>query len=202
MNRRMVLTALGSTGVALAGCLRTLEEQVEEAPIAERFDCTEADRPACEVSLDGENEFDTDASHADVEPTGTVEYPQGPVDAEERLTYVESFEEAYATNEYVCSRDQPALITDVEISVEATWEFEWYDSISIFRLNYTKRQEGVTDDGRSWDAGPRYHGAAYAIDDTGVVRNSAPGIDSPTGEPDGERSPDPVSTGILLACFD
>lgn len=221
MRRRTLLAGLGSTPVALAGCL-TDGTPLDDGPdgdggdggdgtptatpapgtVADAFD-GDPERPDCkrdaeriEVEVDGETRTYRTAS--------TRPYPDAPdaVTGDAVVDYVTAFEEAYLTKDVLCGRRGSSHVVDIGFGVDRTERIERDDGIEGVHLRYAGgATRGVDDEGYEWVADLAYTSVVYAVDATGAAR--APFEDAHEYDPDevAVHAPAPLDKGTLVAEF-
>ncbi|WP_394739408.1 hypothetical protein [Natronococcus roseus] len=199
MKRRVLLGMIG-VGAVSSGVLGDPHGRGAEDSLAERFDCEEASRPACDlenVEIERADDSTETADGAETEP-----YPDPPItfDGDGVVAFVRDHERAYAGNDARCSRDRPERVVDYSIEFDDVRRFDWYDEIHVVRVRYAETPGGVDEDGEPWATADGYGGAVYAVDETAAVRT---GLSlGPSGSvPSETETPDPVSTGTLVDCF-
>ncbi|MDG5821010.1 hypothetical protein [Natronococcus sp. A-GB7] len=199
MKRRLLLGVIG-VGAVSSGVLGDPHEHGAENSLAERFDCSEASRPAC--VLENDDVERADDSTETVDGAETEPYPDPPIsfDAESIVSFVREHERAYARNDARCSRDRPERIVDYSIEFDDVRRFDWYDEIHVVRVRYAETPGGVDEDGEPWTTADGYGGAVYAVDETAAVRTGL-SLGPSDSVPSETETPDPVSTGTLVDCF-
>jgi hypothetical protein len=199
MKRRVLLGMIG-VGAVSSGVLGDPHERGTEDSLAERFDCEEAPRPACDLENDDVERADDSTEMVD--GAETEPYPDPPIsfDAESVVEFVREHERAYARNDALCSRARPERTVDYSIEFDDVRRFDWYDEIHVVRVRYAETPNSVDEGVEPWATADGYGGAVYAVDETAAVRT---GLSlGPSGSvPSETETPDPVSTGTLVDCF-
>ncbi|WP_135825251.1 hypothetical protein [Halorussus ruber] len=199
MNRRTLLSGVGSlVSLSFSGCIGG-EAGGEEPPISDRFDCAEAYRPTPDVAEGVEHEIEERGETTVYESVGSTEYPASPssFDDDTVRTFVEEHERAYQRNEFVARRGDS--VVDFEVMVEKTELLDFHDEITTVRLDFAVHFEAVSGDGVVMTE-PAGEAAVYAIDGTGLVRTAT----EYRGNIEGsirKQTPDPLEDGTLLVCF-
>lgn len=215
MRRRTLLAGVGSTTVALAGCLtdgtplgdgpdgdgtpaatpvsNTVVDAFEDGP--ERPDC-QRDAEQVEVEVDGETRT--------YETAATRPYPDPPdaVTGDAVVEYATAFEEAYLTKDVLCGRRGSSHVLNVAFGVDRTERVDRDDDIEAVYLRYAGgASRGVDDEGYVWAADLAYTSVVYAVDGTGAARARFEDAHEYNSNEVVAHAPDPLVEGALVARF-
>lgn len=216
MNRRAVLLALGGTTVGAAGCLTGdpsgWDDEDGETPddppppegsVRAAFE-EGVTRPECEIESETV-EADIGEETRSFETAGTTPYPDPPseFDAGSITAFVESFEEAYVTQDVLCDRTSENHILGVGYNVETSETFDWHEDVTTaFLLRAAGASSGLDRDGRLWEADLPVDGVVYAVDETGTARADFGEAGTLEEDEFESEAPDPLEAGDLVARFD
>lgn len=218
MNRRTVLTTLGTTAaVALGGCVSEGDDQpgTEDGntddpsatdsgagTVVEYFDM-DPDRPECEKESET-----VEVEHGDEtrehETAATIPYPPEPegYDETDIVTFVEKFDRAYVRHDVLCRRRSGRILT-VGYSVARSETYDWKEDIThVFVLRAAGATAGLDSDGYMWQAELGYSAVVYAVDETGVARTDFDDVSRLEPDEFEAHSPDPLEEGRLVAQFE
>ena len=196
LHRRTILGSVGAGLSGLAGCAGNTRTEptpentpTEEALIAERFDCAAADRPEPDVEAGVEHEIERENGETvTYESVGSTMYPEPPDsrDTETIGEFLRAYETAYHRNYFAEIYSEELVRYSVEF--DETEFIDRKDPISIVVLSSDVIMETLDLAGHSpvW--------AAYAIDETGLVREDHLG-------PDERDQPEVLTEGQLHSCY-
>lgn len=210
MKRRTLLATLGSSAVAVSGCLgdggETGSNETEPAltmPSVEPVDDGQP-RPNCAV----EPEYVEVGDPADPtthEIVGTIPYPEPPAEftADQVVSFVEEHERAYIRHDSICPTDDGGLLTSYYYDVRRSWTVDTDTAGTTVLLIYVGGPStGVTKDGYTWAAGLGPTGVVYNVTENRAAR--ARFMKLPQLESDAEiaeKMPDPIEDGEVAVRF-
>ena len=196
LHRRTIIGGIGAGLSGFAGCASnpvtesTSENTpTEEASIAEQFDCAAADRPEPDVEAGVEHEIERENGETvTYESVGSTTYPEPPDsrDTEAIGEFLRAYETAYHRNYFAEIYGEELVRYGIEF--DDTEFIDGKDPISIVVLSSEVTMETLDVAGHSpvW--------AAYAIDETGLVRRDH--LDS-----DERDQPEVLTEGQLHSCY-
>lgn len=174
----------------------------ETAPIADRFDCSGAYRPETDVEAGVEHEVESGDETVVHESVGSTDYPDPPTDFGDEdavETFVADHERAYQRHEYLATHGD--RLVEFDARIEETEPLDFREGIATVRVDFSVHFAAVTGDGRVLMTEPVGEAAAYAVDETGIVRREAEYRDRIEGSVP-ENTPDPLAEPTrLLHCF-
>lgn len=196
LPRRTVLGGIGAGLSGFAGCASSTEPDptsgetpAEESSVAERFDCAAADRPEPDVEAGVEHEIERENGETvTYESVGSTEYPEPPDSRNNEVIgeFLRAYETAYHRN-YAAEIYGEELVR-YSIEFDGTEFIDVTDHLSVAVLSSEVTIETLDVAGH-WPVS-----AAYAIDETGLVRRDYLG-------PDEREQPEVLSGGQLHSCF-
>lgn len=198
--KRRTFVSLGGA-LIVSGCAGLVESGGDGSPIAERFDCDDAERPEPDVESDVEFDIETEDGTESFTTVGSTEYPSPPNSFEngEIRSFLGAHEIAFRRNELVDRYGRGLVYFDT--SVDDVDILDRHEGHKLTRIDYYEELETVTEEGE-YEIGEGLAAAAYAIDETGLVRAETRHRnvrDSGTSLRD--ATPDPIEEGQLVACF-
>jgi hypothetical protein len=222
MRRRRVLAALGSTSVALAGCVAGRADGCSFPDWKESsgFDRPDSVRgPTCppeSKTIECRDGFLDSSSYETAEP---VPYPEPPRTFTDGtvVEYVEAFERAYVTHDIVCGhRESSSYVTSIYATIHRTARLGLYEErTAVFLLRSGGASAGIDPDAGRWDGGAAPpNGVVYAVEDSGGDRiefdterlQTDEGEYRDPAEMDSDtiaaRVPDPVEGGKRVVVFE
>lgn len=213
MDRRTLLSGTGLLfSIPFGGCLAdpTLPENTDEEgsegenddenerPISEQFDCADAIRPEPDVPAGVEQEVTIDDETTVHESVGSTDYPTPPPEFDDDVRgFLEEHERAYQRNE--AAEKYGERLVELEVMMEGVELFDEDDEIVTVRLDFAVHFV-VVDDGGLVTTEPAGEAAVYAVDDTGFVRTEADYREMLDGSIR-EETPDPLEEGTIVGCF-
>lgn len=223
MNRRRLLSGVALPALlAFGGCLGggtdgssgtetsgSADDETNGTPeddgkgetphISDRFDCSEAHRPETDVEAGVEHEVEFSDETVVYESVGSTGYPDPPAefDGDPVRTFVADYERAYQRHEYLTTHGD--RLVEFDARIEETELFDFRDGIATARVDFSIHFAAVSGE-KVVMTEPVGEAAAYAVDETGIVRTAAEYRDHVEG-PVREHTPGPLEEGSLLHCF-
>lgn len=196
LHRRTILGGIGVGLSGFAGCATntitgpTSESTPTEASsIVEQFDCAAAGRPEPDVEAGVEHELERENGETvTYESVGSTMYPEPPgsSDTEAIGEFLRAYETAYHRNYFAEIYGEELVRYGIEF--DETEFIDGNDHISIVVLSSQVTMETLDVAGHSPVS------AAYAIDETGLVRRDHL-------DPDERDQPEVLTEGQLHICF-
>lgn len=194
-------------GSPVTGCLQKDEwpsditstpQSLEQNSIADRRDCSDADRPeptgdVCSTFVIGEDEGEP----REYQSVGVKPYPNSPNSFTENtiVPFIYAYERAYSQNSAVLEYGNQLVAAPVTIKTDLTQVLAYNEEITVVGIEFAHPLTIATADGFSYEDSFD-NAAVYGIDVTGILRGEA--------TPDEIRNrgaSDPVEHGSLLECF-
>jgi hypothetical protein len=216
MKRRSLLAGLGSSVVALSGCLGESGQDATEPgeddqnatdpgtamPSVETVDDGQP-RPNCTIEPETVEVGSGDSTET-YEIEGTIPYPDPPAEftAEQVISFVEEHERAYIRHDRFCTSDSPPLVTSFYYSVRRSWIAADDEGFTVLLTYVGGPSAGVTRDGTRWQADIGPTGVVYHLDETRAARAQFPELPRLDSERTiAEQMPDPAEDGEVVVQF-
>lgn len=196
LHRRTILGGIGAGLSGFAGCANhTITEPTSESTpteassIAEKFECAAADRPRPDVEAGVEHEIERENGETvTYESVGSTMYPD-PLDARDTEAigeFLRAYETVYHRNYFAEIYDEELIRYGIEFDKTEFIDEKDHISIAILSSEVTMETLDVAGHSPVW--------AAYAIDETGLVRRDH--LDSEERD-----QPAVLTEGQLHSCF-